>query len=196
MLYKILRAIIWILFKIIFRAEIIGADKIPTDRPVIISPNHKNNFDPFLVSALVKPQIHWIAKKELFQFKPLAALLKRVGAFPIDRGNTDIKAIKTAMSILKNNKILGLFPEGTRVKTPDFTKPKSGVALIAHRTKAAVVPMYIDGNYTPFGKMKLIVREPVDLSQLPKITQGDYDDISIDILKSIYGVDENKNHIS
>ncbi|MDO5040775.1 MAG: lysophospholipid acyltransferase family protein [Peptoniphilus sp.] len=195
MLYKILTKILWIFFKIIFRAEITGADKIPEGRPLIISPNHKSNFDPLLVSAMIKPQIHWIAKKELFAFKPLGAFIRAVGGFPVDRQNTDIKAVKTAMSLLKNNKVLGLFPEGTRVKTPDFTKPKSGVALIAHRTKATVVPIYIEGDYTPFSKMKLIVREPLDLSQM-KITQSDYDEISLGILKSIYGVDENKNNIS
>ncbi|CDZ74462.1 1-acyl-sn-glycerol-3-phosphate acyltransferase [Peptoniphilus sp. ING2-D1G] len=196
MLYKILRILVLIIFKIIFRCEIIGAEKIPANTPVIISPNHKSNFDPFLVSALVKPQIHWIAKKELFEFKPLGALIYAVGGFPIDREKSNIKAIKTAMNILKNNKILGLFPEGTRVKKPDFENPKSGVALIAHRTKSTVVPMYIDGNYTPFKKMKLIVRDPMDLSKLPKAEQKDYDSISLDILKSIYGVDENKNYIS
>jgi 1-acyl-sn-glycerol-3-phosphate acyltransferase len=195
MIYKVLRVLVLIICKILFRCEIVGAEKLPKEGSLIIAPNHKSNWDPVLVSVLVKPQIHWMAKKELYDNKFLAAILNSVGVFPIDRDGKDIAAIKTAMKKLRNNEILGIFPEGTRVEEPNFTGVKSGVALLAHRTKTPIIPMYIDGNYKVFRKMKVYVRDPIDLSEYPKLTQKDYDRISQDMIKSIYygGVDKNKN---
>lgn len=188
MLYKILQGIFFIIFKFIYRTEVIGIEKIPKDEKIIICANHRSNLDPILISANLKKQIHWMAKKELSKNALVRSFIEKLGAFFIDRDSVDIKAMKTAMRLLKEDNIVGIFPEGTRVKEIDYTKAKSGVALIAHRTKATVVPVYIDGNYKPFKKMKLIYRDPIDLKALPKQSTEQYEVISQNILKSIYGI--------
>ncbi|WP_138159759.1 lysophospholipid acyltransferase family protein [Peptoniphilus catoniae] len=193
MLYKIFRFIGLIFIKLLFRVELVGKENFPKEGPIIVAPNHKSNFDPIFVSCLIKTQIHWMAKKELYRSKILGYIVDLMGAFPVDRQATDIKAIKKAMGILKEKKVLGIFPEGTRVKNQDFSNPKSGVALIGHRTKSKIVPIYIDGNYKLFRKMRLVIRKPIDLSQTPKLNQKDYDDLALKILKSIYGVDEDRS---
>lgn len=194
MLYKILRILALIVFKILYRCEIVGLENMPDQGPFIIAANHKSNRDPLMISALVKPQIHWMAKKELYKNKFLAFFLTSLGAFPVDRQANDIKAVKTAMQILKSNQILGVFPEGTRVKEIDPSKVKSGVALLGHRTKSKIVPIYIEGNYKIFRKIKIHIRPSIDLSEYKKLTQEEYHEISQEMMKIIYyGVDENRS---
>ena len=194
MIYKIFKILALIVFKILYRCEIVGLENMPDQGPFIIAANHKSNLDPLMISALVKPQIRWMAKKELYENKFLAALMNSVGAFPVDRQANDIKAVKTAMKILKSNQILGVFPEGTRVKEIDPSKVKSGVALLAHRTKSKIVPIYVEGNYKIFRKIKVYVRPSIDLSEHKKLTQEEYHEISQEMIKIIYyGVDENRS---
>ena len=67
---------------------------------------------------------------------------------------------------------------------------KSGVTVIAHKSKSLIVPVYVEGSYIPFTKMKLHIRKPIDLSYLSKPTQLEYKEYTVDLLKSIYyGVD-------
>lgn len=186
MFYKILTSLALIIYKIIFNIEIIGDEKIPLNGPVIFIANHKSAQDPILISSKVKRQINWMAKKELFENKFLSKILYKLGAFPVDRDIADISAVKKSMIILRNNSALGIFPEGTRVENFNENQIKPGVAMIAQRTKAKIVPIYIQGEYKIFRKMKLFVRDPIDFSEVPKLTNEEYTDISIDIMKKVY----------
>lgn len=188
MLYKVFQGIFFIVFKVLYRTEIIGIEKVPKDERIIICANHKSNLDPIFISANFKKQIHWMAKKELSKNFLVKGFLERLGAFFIDRDSADIKAMKTAMRLLKENNIVGIFPEGTRVKEVDYTNAKAGVSLIAHRTKSTIVPVYIDGDYRVFRKMKLVFRDPIDLKELPKQSTEQYEVISQNILKTIYEI--------
>ncbi|RVU54942.1 lysophospholipid acyltransferase family protein [Anaerosphaera multitolerans] len=192
MLYKFIRTIGFIIFKILYRFEIVDYEKIPMGVPLVICPNHKSNWDPIFVSALIKFQIHWMAKKELWEVPLLGNLISALGAFAVDRDAVDIKAIKTSMRLLKENKAIGIFMEGTRVKEVNYSNAKAGAAVIAHRGSALIVPVYIQGNYFPFKKMKLLIKEPIDIREFPKQTPEQYEKIAVDILKSIYsGVEKN-----
>lgn len=187
MLYKILRPILSVIFKILYRYEVVGNREFPKDIPIVLCANHKSNMDPLLLAASFKNQIHFMAKKELFSNKILGYFIDKLGAFPVDRDKADVQSIKKAISILKDNKILGIFPEGTRVQTIDYNSAKSGVAVIAHRSKAVVIPVYIEGNYIPFKKMKVYIKDIMDLRELPKKLEPEkYTEISVNIMKSIY----------
>ncbi len=190
MLYKTLQGIFFVIFKALYRTEVIGLEKVPEDERIVICANHKSNLDPILLSSNFKRQIHWMAKKELSSNFFMRWLVDTLGAFFVDRNSADIKAMKTAMRLLKEKEIVGIFPEGTRVKEVDLANAKSGVALIAHRTKSVVVPCYIDGNYKIFRKMRIIFRDPIDLKELPKQSSEEYEIISRNILSSIYDISE------
>lgn len=193
--YQIVRCILWVYYKFIHRAEVIGIENIPQNESFMLCSNHKSNCDPLFVASQFKRPIHWMAKQELFKNPILGKIITYFKAFPVNRGESDIAAVKTSLRILKDGEILGVFPEGTRVKEPDVNLGKSGVAVIAHKAKVKILPVYIEGSYGLFKKLKLYIRKPIDLSNLPKQSQLEYKEHTVDILKSIYyGVDIYKNN--
>ena len=109
-------------------------------------------------------ELNFFAKAELFKNKFVALIIgKGLRAFPIKRGEADYNAIKTAMKILKQDKCLGVFPEGTRHKDT-MGEFQRGFAAIAIKTNSKILPAYIEGDYKLFKKMHLIVGEPVDFT--------------------------------
>lgn len=115
-MYRFLKIILYVVFKLLYRVEIVGIENIPKENNLIVAGNHKSNLDPVFVSVFFKRHIYWMAKKELFNNKLFGAFLKKLGAFPVAREEVDIKAIKTSLRHIKNGQVLGIFPEGTRVK--------------------------------------------------------------------------------
>lgn len=148
MLYSIVRAILGVLANALFRVKVTGASNIPSEGPVVICANHISWWDPVIVCFAVKRKVHFMAKKELFKNPVLAYLLRKVHAFPVNRGKQDLGAIKAGLSVLKNGEVLGIFPEGTRQRNGDrLGEMRAGAALFAIKTGAAVVPAAIRGTY-------------------------------------------------
>lgn len=146
-LYRIISFILKPIIMILFPFKVEGLEKINNlDGGYIICSNHLSNLDPiFLVLSYPKP-IYFMAKEELFKNKILGFFFSSVGAFSVKRGKGDKGALETAKQILKNNNVLGIFIEGTRSKTGDFLRPKSGTALLAYETKSNIVPVCITGT--------------------------------------------------
>lgn len=188
MFYFAVRGIVGFFMRHIYRLEVHGRENIPQDSErLIICGNHKSNLDPVAISAIFERQIFWMAKKELFENKFFGGFLTKLGAFPIDRQGNDLAAIKKSLKILKNEDVLGIFPEGTRVKEADYTKIKSGIALIAQKTNSRVLPVYIEGDYKPFRKTRIYFREPVKINKEIKYSPGELENISQDIMRIVYG---------
>ena len=89
---------------------------------------------------------------------------KAVKAFPVRRGEGDLAAIRHAFKILKAENLFGIFPEGTRIKTWEIGRFEPGTAMIALKNNAPVIPVYIKGQYKLFRRMKVIIGEPIMLS--------------------------------
>lgn len=188
MLYKFTKVFFGFFLKIIYRVEVLGLENIPEgEKRLIICGNHKSNLDPLTISSVFPRQIFWMAKKELFKNKILGGFLDKIGAFPVDRQNNDLRAIKTSLRLLKKDEVLGIFPEGTRVRQVDYSKIKSGVALIAQKTDAEVLPVYIEGEYKIFRKIKIHFREPVKINKEIKYSNDELEGISQDIMRRVYG---------
>lgn len=188
MFYFAVRGIVGFFMRHIYRLEVHGRENIPQDSErLIICGNHKSNLDPVAISAIFERQIFWMAKKELFENKFFGGFLTKLGAFPIDRQGNDLAAIKKSLKILKNEDVLGIFPEGTRVKEADYTRIKSGIALIAQKTNSRVLPVYIEGDYKPFRKTRIYFREPVKINKEIKYSPGELENISQDIMRIVYG---------
>jgi len=126
-----------------------------------------------------------MGKKELFRNKVLSKFLLKLGVIPVDRGDSDISAIKNSLRILKNGGVLGIFPEGTRVQSYDLANVKPGVALLTVKSKSLVVPVNIASNYKLFSKVKINIGKSIDFS-LDEEQTKDYSEISKNILISIY----------
>lgn len=188
MFYFAVRGIVGFFMRHIYRLEVHGRENIPQDSErLIICGNHKSNLDPVAISTIFERQIFWMAKKELFENKFFGGFLTKLGAFPIDRQGNDLAAIKKSLKILKNEDVLGIFPEGTRVKEADYTRIKSGIALIAQKTNSRVLPVYIEGDYKPFRKTRIHFREPVKINKEIKYSPGELENISQDIMRIVYG---------
>ncbi len=162
MLYTIAKGFCKLLYNIIFRIEAQGLENIPSEGGAVICPNHISNHDAILVTVAIKRRVTYLAKEEIFSFKPLGWLLKKIGAIPIKRGSGDIGAVRKAIEVLADDKIIIIFPEGTRNRTENtLLEFRSGASLIAYKSQRPIIPCTIIGKYRPFSKIKVVFSEPV-----------------------------------
>ncbi len=162
MVYSFAHFITWLFFSTIYRVKASGLEHIPQHGAVIVCCNHISTLDPPLLGTPLKRKIHYMAKAELFRFPGLAWLLLQLGAFPVKRGGVSKDAIKRSLELLKDGKVIGVFPEGTRNR-PD-EPGKKGAASLALKSGATVIPAAIIGRYSLFRTIRIIYGKPIDLS--------------------------------
>lgn len=153
MFYQIIKTIARGLNFIMYRFEVTGRENIPEDGAFIICGNHISAYDPIAIAVFSKRQLTFMSKAELFKFPPLGAFLRRLGAFPVNRGTTDMTAYRTTMKVLKEGKGFLIFSQGTRMK--DFENAKGGVAVFALKSGAPIIPVGIIGPVKFRGKIKI-----------------------------------------
>lgn len=190
MLYKFARGAIWLFFHMFFRIEVKGSENIPKEGNALICPNHYNVLDPLLVASNMKRTVNFMAKYELFKNPILGFLLRCIKVYPVKRGEADMAATKTTLRLLKDKQLIGIFPEGTRIKGGELGKANAGVAVFAIKTASPVIPVYISGSYKLFSVLKLKFGEPVNLVQYKKdkMTNEDYNEISQIVMEKINGL--------
>ena len=161
--------LVGLVVRILHPVTIEGMDKLP-ESGVLLCSNHSSNWDP-LVIGLNLPKnyrLHAMAKAELFENPILDKMFRKLGAFPVSRGNTDIQSVKTAIQVIKSGDNLLIFPEGTVIKNglgyvdglPAHAK--GGAAMIGVRTGAILVPVFVDGEKKPFHRTRLIFGDPYE----------------------------------
>ena len=146
-----------------------GMEKLPRSG-VLLCPNHSSNWDPILVALRlpINYRLHIMAKEELFENPLLGWFLKKVGAFPVSRGSSDINAVKQSIQALKDGDNLLIFPEGTTIHNGVGyadglpAHAKAGVAMIGVRTGATLVPVFVDGEKKLFHRTRIIFGEPYE----------------------------------
>src|SRR5690625_4193370 len=152
-----------------------GREHVPRKGPVILVANHISYLDPPLLGAALQRPVHFMAKAELFQNRLIGGILRRVHAFPVARGKADRGAIRHSLELMAQGQILAMFPEGTRSRTGELMPGQSGVAMIALRSRATVVPAGIAGtskvdrqNFPPSGRPRIALHfgPPVRLDDL------------------------------
>lgn len=164
MLYHVLRLIGKPIIYLLFLPKVIGKKNIRHKGRAVIISNHLSMWDPLFIAVVFKRQIFWMGKIELFKNKLARMFFYAVKAFPVRRGEGDLAAIRHAFKILRSDKLFGIFPEGTRVKSNEINRFEPGTAMIALKNDAPVIPVYIKGQYKPFKRMKMIIGEPIHLS--------------------------------
>lgn len=159
-LYRILRPIIKVLMKLLYRVEFVNYKNIPNEGPYILVGNHKHNFDCVSVIASTKETVHFLAKKELIDGK-LGFFFKAMGIIPVDRKKRNKEAMNSAREVLNNKGVIGIFPEGTFNNTEYIVRPfKMGAVRLAYDTNAKIVPFAIVSDYKLFHKTKIIFGKP------------------------------------
>jgi 1-acyl-sn-glycerol-3-phosphate acyltransferases len=168
-LYRFAQIVVPLIFKLLYWYKVVGRDKVPETGAVLMCCNHSAYKDPLLLGLTQKRQIHFMAKRELFENKFLGFLVRKLGVFPVERSG-GMAGIKKAIEVLKSNKVVGIFIEGTRSKTGELLKPKPGVAMLAYDSKAVIVPVAIVGkNGKPprlFTKTIVNVGDPIPFEEL------------------------------
>ena len=134
------RYTVWGVYKHFYNFHIEGIENIPQDRPLVMASNHRSYADPVILTMPMKLPVTYMAKEELFKNKLFGWFITKLGAFPVKRGSGDMQVIDDAVSILNSGRNLVIFPEGTRSKDGKVGKGKTGVALIAAKSGADVLP--------------------------------------------------------
>jgi len=193
-IYSIVKSILWVFFKAVFFVRCEGKENIPKTGGVIVSANHQSNFDPPIVGSFLTRSLKFMAKKELFKSKIGNWFLTTIGAFPVDRGGSDIGVLKTSIKLLKEENAICIFPEGTR-KCKDINQVKSGAVMFAIKAQVPILPVGIAGGYKPFKPMKIVFGKPVYYTEYydKKVTQEELHELSVQLMKDIYALaDVNK----
>lgn len=174
---KTYRFFYWLLAGIcrkLYRIEVINPDNEPIDQHFIIACNHTGAADAVIIGATMKNQIRFMAKKELFKIPVLGAFIKAIGSYPVDRKASDVTALRTTISVLKNKDCIGIFPQGTRLPgvDPSTTTVKNGIGLIAARSGADVLPVCIK---TKGGKTRMFRKNYLVIGKLIKNEELDFE---------------------
>lgn len=163
-LYWFVKIFLSPLFYLLFQPKFKNYKNIPKGVPVVLAGNHKSNFDCATVVASTTRVVHFLAKVELLD-TPFKMFFKGMGIIPVHRKRKDKDALDSAIKVLKDNKVIGIFPEGTTNKTKDLVLPfKFGAVKMASVTDAYIVPFSITGKYKPFGKLTITFGEPYKVS--------------------------------
>ena len=174
-LYTIGKGICMPIFKLLYRFKTVNADNIPSEGGVIIASNHIANSDPPLMGLSSKRRMYFMAKVELFKNKFFGALIRALGAFPVERGAGDGKAIKTGEDLIREGNGMTIFIEGGRTKTGELMRPRSGCALVAQQMQVPVVPACITIVGNPkniFAKRVVEFGKPLTPQQLGLTVDG------------------------
>ncbi|MDD4290731.1 MAG: lysophospholipid acyltransferase family protein [Clostridia bacterium] len=160
----------WIIMFIpmlVYNYKVLGERRLP-NKKTIYTMNHLSSVDPIIVGFLFKPHIHFLAKSELAKSNFARWYLSKLGCIFINRGETDISAIRKGLEVLNAEEVLMLFPEGTRNKgDEDKISPfKTGVAFFALKSKAPLRAFYIKHKNRFVGRNYIICGEEYDLSDL------------------------------
>ena len=167
---KVVFTIVWCIaapfFSLVHPCRLVGRERLP-EKGGLFCANHTGMSDPLcLLAALgVKWNLHVMAKAELMRIPVLGWILKQVGVFGVERGKSDVKAIKTAMKFLKSGESVLMFPEGTRIKNGidkngNESEAKIGAAMLAVRTDSLLIPVYIPEKKRWFRFTNIVIGEP------------------------------------
>ncbi|WP_067176160.1 lysophospholipid acyltransferase family protein [Microtetraspora niveoalba] len=147
MLYWVVKYTIWPLLRLIFRPWAQGMENVPAEGPVILAGNHLSFADHFFGAGFLPRKVISLGKAEYFTGRGIKGMFSRaffsgVGTVPIDRsgGKASEAALRTGLRILRDNQVLGIYPEGTRSPDGRLYKGKTGVARLALESRAPVIP--------------------------------------------------------
>lgn len=188
LLYYLVRALLRVVFRAVYRMRVEGAHNVPATGGVILASNHVSMLDPLAVGCAIDRRVHFMAKSELFRIPVLSGLLAALGAYPVKRGEADKRAYKRSLDLLKQGRVLGLFPEGTRSLDGKLQAAFSGTAMLAVRTDCPIIPVGVVGTYDIMrkgrglpgpGRIKVRIGQPIRPLEL---TRGRRDRQAVELL--------------
>ncbi|MBI4675724.1 MAG: 1-acyl-sn-glycerol-3-phosphate acyltransferase [Chloroflexi bacterium] len=129
-----------VLYRLLLDLDIKGLENVPRTGPLLIVINHMHFLDPLIPTAVFRPDVFPMAKVEVFEGN-WRWMFKAYGSFPVRRGEADMNALKHAFRVLRAGHAVLMAPEGTRARTGGLQQAHEGVALIAARANAPILPV-------------------------------------------------------
>lgn len=169
-LYRICRPIIKLFTSFYFNPKIINKEFIPKDGKIVLAGNHTSIYDCILLISCTKRTVHFLAKEELSHGLK-KVIFKNMGIIFVNRKIHDKAALKSAIDVLNNDKVIGIFPEGTVSKTGEILPFKIGAVKMAAESGSMIVPFSISGKYK-FRSRDLIIKfsEPIKIENLSDLS--------------------------
>lgn len=149
--YKIISIVAKIVTKAYIRVKYIGLENIPNNGSFILAGNHIHLLDPLPIMSIINRQVHFLAKKSIFNF-PQSLIFNNIGLIKVNRDGNDKEAFNKAVEYLNNNEIIGIYPEGTRERGRGLLNFKTGAVRMAKKTNSVIIPFAIVGEYKAFRK--------------------------------------------
>jgi 1-acyl-sn-glycerol-3-phosphate acyltransferase len=149
-----------------------GIEHLPASGGYILVANHISWYDPAAIEFALRIPIRYMAKRELFRVPLIGAVLRAIGNFSVRRGESDRSALETALAVVAAGQPLGFFPEGTRSKDERLRRAKPGIAFLARRSNAPLVPVAVTGSrgalfsLPPRQRITVRVGEPFTVASL------------------------------
>lgn len=171
-LYVFARFVMRLVFAFLYPVRAHDTHRLNADAPFIIVANHGSMLDPLAIAVYCsRHEIRYLGKKELTRNPIVRWFVSHLHMITLDRHMTDIAAMRAALAVLKQGRVVGIFPEGTRRKPDEqMQRLETGVSLLALRAAVPIVPVYIKGKFRPFGKVDLYVGDAIAYDDL--LVQG------------------------
>ena len=167
LIYEVLRVLALIVFHTVMPVKCHNRERLDAEGPYVLIANHLHALDPVAMAMFIpKRQIVFLAKKELGKNRLVNRLLTSAHVILVGRGDTDMAAMRNCMKAVKMKKILLIFPEGTRHHEGQMEHIENGASLIAMRSKAPIVPIYIDRKLRFFKRTHMYVGDPIPYDDL------------------------------
>ncbi|HEY4689198.1 MAG TPA: lysophospholipid acyltransferase family protein [Anaerolineae bacterium] len=160
-LRRVCTLLLRIAFKVTMRLKLVDVQNLPRQGACIVMINHIAFLDPVIVSGRFPRAVISMAKAEAYADRVLGPLIRIFDAFPVNRGDVDRQALKTAFEVLDNDLPMLIAPEGTRGRTASLSEPHLGLAYIASQTGVPVVPVAISGSDQWKHNIKRFRRTPI-----------------------------------
>lgn len=168
MFFHLLQFLAYLPLKMFYPTRFYGRKNLPKGKCILVV-NHTSSMDAPLLAANLFEKKHFLAKEELFRNKFKGGFIKFLGGMPINRTQPTLAQIKNALGVLKKNKKLVIFPEGTRrddkVDNGEMGETKNGAAMLAIKSKSPVIPVWISRKPKLFRLARIEIGEPFELSE-------------------------------
>jgi len=198
--HRCIKGFFFITAKIFFQVSFYGKENIPQQGPLLIASHHASFLDPVIVSLGLKEPICFLARASLFR-PPLGWIISILFAYPLRREGGDLAALKSAQELLKNGRVVLLFPEGTRSKDGRVDSFKPGIGLLALRAAVPILPVYLQGTYDSWPRQRKLPRlakvrvfygpvlQPEEFQDYPRNREG-FDQITRELERRVKNLEK------